>query len=396
MDKDILKIVNKVLSEEVSGKLSKIKRRIFENKSMCSECGSTNIMENECMKCGTMYEGDIQELGGMEDGHPKFGDRRLPKRMSPEDIEKLLRGDDKEEISSEDDDYPTKPGFIKKRMKQMSQHSNRKHNDGELGERLYGNQKRIDKNKNGRIDGEDFKMLRKESVYEITLDNNEKFRFNESEIVDVIENIILEEKKKSKSKPKSKDPIKLTKANQEKSKKENDDHINDVVKKMKDYLKDGSKGKYEMNPKHFPKGNGELEKMEKMAYIPSNAVQDYTDNFTAAALENLDFNDGIKPDEDLMNDLMVGSSRTGNNPDWANAVETPVNKKRNQIRKDNLLAKVKRQAYNKAPQPVNDVAGNKTDKASKIMLNLESTENKKVITDIDKIKNLMGYIKNTQ
>ena len=393
MDKDILKIVNKVLSEEVSGKLSKIKRRIFENKSMCSECGSTNIMENECMKCGTMYEGDIQELGGMEDGHPKFGDRRLPKRMSPEDIEKLLRGDDKEEISSEDDDYPTKPGFIKKRMKQ---HSNRKHNDGELDERLYGNQKRIDKNKNGRIDREDFKMLRKESVYEITLDNNEKFRFNESEIVDVIENIILEEKKKSKSKPKSKDPIKLTKANQEKSKKENDDHINDVVKKMKDYLKDGSKGKYEMNPKHFPKGNGELEKMEKMAYIPSNAVQDYTDNFTAAALENLDFNDGIKPDEDLMNDLMVGSSRTGNNPDWANAVETPVNKKRNQIRKDNLLAKVKRQAYNKAPQPVNDVAGNKTDKASKIMLNLESTENKKVITDIDKIKNLMGYIKNTQ
>jgi hypothetical protein len=26
---------------------------------------------------------------------------------------------------------------------------------------LYGNQKRIDKNKNGRIDREDFKMLRK-------------------------------------------------------------------------------------------------------------------------------------------------------------------------------------------------------------------------------------------
>ena len=399
MDKDILKIVNKVLSEEVSGKLSKIKSRIFENKIMCSECGSTNVMENECMECGTMYEGDIQELGGMDDGHPKFGHRRLPKRMSPEEIEKLLRGDDEEDTSfdddddDDDDDYPTKPGFIKRRMKQ---HSNRKHNDGELDERLYGNQKRIDKNKNGRIDREDFKMLRKESVYEITLDNNEKFRFNESEIVDVIENIILEEKKKSKSKPKSKDPIKLTKANQEKSKKENDDHIDSVVKKMKDYLKDGSKGKYEMNPKHFPKGNGELEKMEKMAYIPSNAVQDYTDNFTAAALENLDFNDGIKPDEDLMNDLMVGSSRTGNNPDWANAVETPVNKKRNQIRKDNLLAKLKSKAYNKSPQPVNDVAGNKTDKASKIMLNLESTENKKVITDIDKIKNLMGYNKNTQ
>jgi hypothetical protein len=239
-------------------------------------------------------------------------------------------------------------------------------------------------------------MLRKESVYEVTLDNNEKFRFNESEIVDVIEKIISEEKKKkSKSKPETK-VNNVTKSSQNRSKKENDDNIEMVGKKMKDYLKMGSKGKYEMNPKHFPKGNGELEKMDKMAYIPSNAVQDYIDNFTAAALENLDFKDGIQPDEDWMNDLLVGSSRTGNNPDWANAVETPVNKKRNQIRKDNLLAKVKRQAYNKAPQPVNDVAGNKTDKASKIMLNLESTENKKVITDIDKIKNLMGYIKNTQ
>ena len=38
MDKDILKIVNKVLSEEVSGKLSKIKSRIFENKSMVLKC----------------------------------------------------------------------------------------------------------------------------------------------------------------------------------------------------------------------------------------------------------------------------------------------------------------------------------------------------------------------
>jgi len=32
----------------------------------------------------------------------------------------------------------------------------------EMGEGLYGNQKRLDKNKNNKIDSEDFKMLRKE------------------------------------------------------------------------------------------------------------------------------------------------------------------------------------------------------------------------------------------
>jgi hypothetical protein len=495
MENNVSNIVNKVISEEINKRIDSVRNKIFENKnmkkSMCSECGSNKMYEGECIECGYMMEGEIQELGGMEDGHPKLGKERLPKRMSPEEIEKLLRGDDK--TSSEDDDYPTKPGFIKKRM---SQHSNRKHNDGEvmeysfkdelennfssyeefcsqyynmddprcqgyyhytsklddesgkensdesgeeikerlygnqrridknkngridredfkmlrgkkqeteIDERLHGNQKRIDKNKNNRIDAEDFKMLRKESVYEVTLDNNERFRFNESEIVDVIENIILEEKKKSKSKtkptsksePKAKNPIKLTKSNQDKSKKENDDYIESVVKKMKDYLKDGSKGNYEMNPKHFPKGNGELGEMGKKAYKASTAVEEYVENFTAAALENLDYDD-IKANEEWVEDNVVGSTRTGNNPEWANAVETDVNKKRNKIRKDNLLAKMKKKAYNKAPQPVNDEAGENTDKASKIMMQLESENERKVMSDMEKIKNLMDYGKKTQ
>ena len=48
--------------------------------------------------------------------------------------------------------------------------------------------------------------------------------------------------------------------------KENDDYIKSVAKKMKEYLKDGSKGDYDMNPKHFPKGNGQLEKMKAKKY----------------------------------------------------------------------------------------------------------------------------------
>ena len=34
--------------------------------------------------------------------------------------------------------------------------------EGELDEKFYGNQRRLDKNKNGRLDSQDFKMLRKE------------------------------------------------------------------------------------------------------------------------------------------------------------------------------------------------------------------------------------------
>jgi hypothetical protein len=397
MNREIANIVNKVLSEEISGRIKNVKNKIFETnnmkKEMCSECGSKKMYEGECIECGSMYEGDIQELGGMDDGHPRLGKKRLPKRMSPEDIENLLRGDKEEDMG---DDFPTKPGFVEKRMKQMSHHSNRKHNDGEIDERLYGNQKRIDKNKNGRIDTEDFKMLRKE-MYELTLDGTDrKFVFSENEIIGIIENIVLEEKKKSKSKSKPKTPIKLTKSNQDKSKKENDDYIDSVVKKMKDYLNGGSKGKYEMNPKHFPKGNGELAKMDKMAYIPSDEVGEYITNFTAASLENIDY-DGIHPNEKWVTDNIVGSSRTGNNPEWANAVETPNNSLRNKIRKDNLLSKIKRKAYNKSAQPVvNDSTGSDNDRASNILMKLESESERKVIGDIEKMKNLITYGKKTQ
>ena len=133
--------------------------------------------------------------------------------------------------------------------------------------------------------------------------------------------------------------------------KENDDYIKSVTKKMKDYLKYGSKGEYNTNPDIFPKGNGELSKMKKKAYVPPDAVQDFTDNLTAAGQENLDY-DEIRPSEDWVSSNIEGSSITGNNPKWANTGKSDVNKKRNKIRKDNMLAKIKRKAYNKAPQPV--------------------------------------------
>jgi hypothetical protein len=131
--------------------------------------------------------------------------------------------------------------------------------------------------------------------------------------------------------------------------------------------------------------------------VASGAIEDYIDNFTAAGLENLDY-DEIHPDEDWVTDNVVGSSRTGNNPEWANAVETPNNEKRNKIRKDNLLAKIKRKAYNKSPQPiVTDKSGENA--GDKIMTKLESIDEKKkqkINEDYTRILDLMSYKKNTQ
>ena len=326
---------------------------------------------------------------------------------------------------------------------------------GEVMEKLHGKQRNLDKNKNNRLDSEDFKMLRgkkerKEGKYSMeedemeegnafsgaladakkdgkssfsvdgkkypvkeskkqNVDNtlykleyiNETALFTEDEIIDIIEGIIKEESKTKDTIKKGKTPAGYVayEKSHKGSGKEEEDYIKSVEKKMKDYLKDGSKGDYEMNPKNFPMGNGEIEKMEKMAYVPSNAVQDYVDNFTAAGLENLDY-DEIQPNEDWVKDNVEGSSRTGNNSEWANAVETPTNKKRNTIRKDNLLAKLKRKAYNKSAQPVvNDKSGSETDKASKIMMKLESTEDKKtkkLNEEFGRMKSLMGYEDRTQ
>jgi hypothetical protein len=300
-----------------------------------------------------------EEMGGMEDAHPKFGKMNFSK-MSKDDIlnllTKRLKDDEEDEFETEERLEEAKQ-FIQRAIK---------------------------------------KDIKNESItYRLKLTENTQIDMNESELVDFIEELVIEAKLSGEPKGMS-EYKRVSKI----EKKQNNDAMGEVKKKMKDYLKDGSKGEYTESPKHFPKGNGELAKMDKKAYIPSDAVQDYTDNFTAAALENLDY-DGFNPDEKWASDNIKGSSRTGNNPEWANAVETPVNNKRDKIRKDNLLAKLKRKAYNKAPQPI--VTDKQTNgKGDKIMMKLESkTVNEKeqnglIMEEFNKIMHLMNYTKKTQ
>jgi len=221
-------------------------------------------------------------------------------------------------------------------------------------------------------------------------------RLSEEQVVNLIETL-AEEKLK---------PSKKTRGYSEyersfdKSGKENQDYYKEVSKKMKDYMKDGSKESFTMEPKHFPMGNGEIEEMDKMAYVPSDSVAEYVENFTAAALENIEY-DEFAPNKEWVEDNVVGSSRTGNNPKWANAVETPTNKRRNEIREKNLLGQIKKKAYNKSPQPiVKDRPG--SDDASDLLNKVESGEkrsskkSKKINEDLERIGNLISYGRKTQ
>jgi len=78
-------------------------------KETCEQCGGM-MMEGECSECGYQSEGEIMELGGMDDGHPRFGKMKFKSPMSIEDIEDLLRNyesddEDEDEIDIDDLEY---------------------------------------------------------------------------------------------------------------------------------------------------------------------------------------------------------------------------------------------------------------------------------------------------
>jgi hypothetical protein len=425
IDSIVKKTLKESLEERAESLVDKIKSKVneidadmdtdneWQEISMDEEMGEGET----CEQCGgTMNEGQCNECG--------YGSMMESSDMDFDPSEKLER------VCNEgSEDYDS-----------QSCESHKRYAGSEMTEALFGGQKKIDKNKNNKIDAEDFKMLRKSKKHqtdeEVEEGNaftgalakakrkgdddfevdgkkyqvKESIKLTEDEMIDMIEKIVREEKDniKKMSKPKG---LAAYETAIGKSKKENDDYIKSVTQKMKDYLKNGSKEDYTMDAEHFPESNGQMDKkMPKKTYKASDAVEEYVEAFSSAGQENLMY-DEIHPNEDWVTDNIEGSSRTGNNPKWANAVETPVNKNRNKIRKDNLLGALKKQAYNKSPQPVvTDEAGEVTNggknttsksnaKANKIMNQLESTQDKKtklLNEEINKMSNLLNYNRKTQ
>jgi hypothetical protein len=112
-------------------------------------------------------------------------------------------------------------------------------------------------------------------------------------------------------------------------------------------------------------------------------------------MENLSY-DEIQPEEEWMKDTIEGSSKTGNNPKWANAEETEVNEKINKKRKKNKLAKIKQAAYRKSKQPITDGAGDSSGKGLDIKVESITKQEKILNEEFERMKGLISYDRKTQ
>ena len=289
-----------------------------------------------------------------------------------------------------------------------------KKSKSEVKEKLVGKQSKIDKNKNGKIDAEDFKLLKKGKksvkmteeelvsfIENIVNEANEiklggsTITMTEDELVSFVKDIVFEAKGDNLTKK----PKSLTDVESllRKSKSENEKNLKDVGKKMTEYIKYGSNGKYVENPDSYPQSNMQLKKSDIVGYRMDDAEEEYVENLgRGPGMENLVY-DEVDPNEEWMTDNIEGSSRTGNNPKWANAIETDVNKKMNTKRKNNFYGSEKKRAYQKS-QDVHIVQN--ADKRPDFIKKMkgESVENNDVVLseEFNKMKKLINYNKITQ
>jgi hypothetical protein len=280
-----------------------------------------------------------------------------------------------------------------------------------------------------KLSAEDSKLLKQVNMA-LTLgglkESKNKMSLTETELIDMIENIVKEQMVKDSAeknnfgvtKPQG---LKKTEKAQGESKKENDDYASEVVKKMKDYMKDMfmGGGKYDENPDDFPQSNYQMDKDSKiMKYNPSEAVDEYIEAFAYPGMTNLVY-DEIKPDDEMIGKQIKGDSKNGNAVTGKDGkalgnVSKRSEKTGERFKKnfdDNLYgAEQMNVSYKRQSQPV-DIAGEKkesgnlnskktsTQKAQKIMNQLESVESKatKIINeDLEKMRNLISYNRKTQ
>jgi len=262
----------------------------------------------------------------------------------------------------------------------------------------------------------DFISGDEESVnYRIKMGDGDFLDLAESELVDMIEELVNEEKVKDNLKKTGK-PAGLVQYDRvsKKDKEQNSKANQASFKKMADYVeKTGSKGKFDSKPVMFPKGNGELAKMDKKAYTPSEYVDEYIDAFAYPGQTNIVF-DEIKPDDKKIEMYLKGNRLTGNaqvddegNP-LGNVVPSKLGEKMYKNYEDNLYGAEQLEAsYKRQSQPV-DVAGEVTQKgklkskksssvakAQKVLDNVsESISNEKsslLNEEMENMKKLIGY-----
>lgn len=265
------------------------------------------------------------------------------------------------------------------------------------------------------VDGKKYSV--KENFNRLKSKKTKRLFFTEEQLIDFIENMINEEKNSFKmAEPKGYGEY--AKVHRQ-DKKENEENLKRVAKKMTDYVKKASDegSKYEMKEtKKFPTENGGLKKGIRKKYTPSDAVDEYEDAFSYPGMTNLVY-DEIKPNDEKIEKYLKGHSTTGNaqvdedGNALGNVVPSKVGDKFYKNYEENLYGQEQMNAsYKRQPQPV-DQAGEQTERGSlkskkgkktsqevlnKLDENKVTKEKVKLNEEFERIQKLMSYKVKTQ
>lgn len=420
------------------------------SESEVCECGpSSMVSEGMCMECGLPK---MEE--GIYDVAKPFGRKKQSFDYIEEidDIEfDLDFEDEKEEDNSEFCRYQKnkinngdltpeeKKDFISRFNERCGESATKDLSSMKLNmnEKLHGKQHRLDKNKNGRLDKEDFEILRggkKRHMDKSDMEEGNYFsgelekareegkktfrvggktlpvhetrvkesvKLTESEIVNLIENLVNEKETKNiKNLAKPKGMAEYERAYKG-SGRENKDAISDTNKKMKEYIKYGSEGEYEPNPKNFPMSNRELKKSSIKGFNMSDEGEEFIDDYLRPGQENISY-DEIHPSDEWMDEIIAGSSKTGNSDEYANSVKTDVNKKILKKQKAHKLDILSKKAANKSPQPIFTTKDKKPGYSDGDGVRLKTNEShnpkeeRLINEEFSRIGELMSYNRKTQ
>jgi hypothetical protein len=277
---------------------------------------------------------------------------------------------------------------------------------------LKGGQKKLDKNHNGKIDAQDFKILKgqkqdtkeeeeetceecgsgyMEEINESKMCNECGGMMNEEGMCTECSGNMMESKKKtirlteseltkliSKMVSEAAVPgLETQKKIRSASGKENDANLNDVNKKIKGQLEipGGT------NPE-FPKAN---KKGEKVVTNNTEKEDEFVNNFRGGTLLDLDYDN--EPSEQFnarIKKALDGDTTMGNSHDAANVIATDTGKKLVDRAKKKEAEQEKAPMYEKDPAPTKEV--NESEVLKTNLIN----------EDIEKMKKIFGYNKKTQ
>ena len=415
-NKNIDKLVSRILNEEIEGKVKELSKKINEGEW-------TEVEMDEELK-GGQKKIDVAEPKGKitSADFKKLRDAKKHK----EQVEEYFHFDYENELDYEGDEDDMRKRYNKDMGEAETEEGNAF--TGALADAKKGGKDSFE------VDGKKFNVkesnirlsnqMNLASILKNVKEDVKSLKLTENELIDMIEKIVKEQQVKDKSEKNNigkKEPQGLKDTNKvlSKNKQENDSYAKDVVKKMKDYMKDmfsGGNG-YEENPDDFPQSNYDMEKEHnEKKYHPSDAVGEYIEAFAYPGMTNLVY-DEIKPDDEMITKQIKGDSKNGNAITGKDGKALGNVSKRSEkvgerFKKnfdENLYgAEQMNVSYKRQPQPV-DIAGDKkqpgglkkgsTAKAEKIMNQLESIEDKKakiVSEEMNKMKNLISYDRKTQ